>query len=200
MRGVDSLADPRELGRHLAGVSPGLRIVARGVLGQEARIDFVGVDPSGAVVLALVGEAGEDLVLVARGLAQRAWVQERLRDWNQLAPDLGMRPDAGVRVLLLCPAFGPESRAAARALGDDAPLLVHYRREPSDAPVNPLLEPLEAPAVPVPDARAPGPLFRTGLTDALLDLDEDEKPARPPTAADRRLPAGHRGRHFSSPR
>jgi hypothetical protein len=172
----------RDLRARLGDAAPGLRVVAEGVLGESASIDFVAVEPDGRVALVLVGEAGEDLELVARGLAQRGWLEPRLRDWLQLAPDLGLRPEAGVRLVLLCPDFGPESRAAARALGDAAPLLASYRCVRNGGSVEPLVEPVEPAPAPPPEsparplAPAAGPVaFRSGLSDAELDLGPDER-------------------------
>jgi hypothetical protein len=174
----------RSLRPRLDDAAPGLRVLAQDVLGCEAPIDFVGVGPTGGVALVLVGAAGEDLELVACGLAQRAWLAPRLRDWLQLAPDLGLRPEAGVAIVLLCPDFGPASRAAADALGEAAPRLVRYCCVRNGSGVEVLVErrlegtqaPLRhgagaRPAPPPPRAPEPGPLrsrFRTGLTDADL--------------------------------
>jgi hypothetical protein len=173
----------RSLRPRLDDAAPGLRVLAQDVLGCEAPIDFVGVDPAGRVALVLVGAAGEDLELVARGLAQRAWLAPRLRDWLQLAPDLGLRPETGVAIVLLCPDFAPASRAAADALGEAAPRLVRHRcvrngagvevlieRRPEGAP-EPLRPGTGARPAPPPRAPDPGPLrsrFRTGLSDADL--------------------------------
>jgi hypothetical protein len=108
---------------------------------------------------------------VTRGLAQKAWVEPRLRDWLQLAPHLGVRPEMGVRLLLLCPGFRAESRAAASALAPDAPELILYRCLRNGASVDALLEPLDnAPAAPAPAAP-----FRTGLTDADLGISPEER-------------------------
>jgi hypothetical protein len=151
--------------------------LAEDVLGAEAPIDFVAIDPSGRVVLLLVGDEGDDLELVARGLAQRAWVEPRLRDWLQLAPSLGIRPEAGVRVVLLSPSFRAETLAAARALGPEAPVLAHYRCVRNSAGVEALVELL----TPHPDAPAAGSTppqpsgFRTGLTDRDLGLTPEEQ-------------------------
>jgi hypothetical protein len=160
--------------------SPGMRIVAQGLLGEEGPIDFIGIEADGRVVLVLVGDAGEDLTLVARGLAQRAWVAPRIRDWLQIAPDLGARPEAGIRLVLYCPSFGTQSRSAARALGPDAPELIVYRCVRNGSGVQTLVEGLEAAAPrpqpaapPTPPPRTPAPsanppVFRTALTDADL--------------------------------
>jgi len=167
----------RQLRPRIDELAPGLRIVAENLLGADARIDFVGVETSGRVVLVIVGTDEEDLALVGRALAQRAWVEARLRDWLQLAPNLGVRPESGVRVWLLAPRFGAESLAAARAAGGVA--LGSYRcvrnggLEP-DALVEALAEgsELEMPAFAPP--RAPAP-FRTGLSDAELGLTVAER-------------------------
>jgi len=104
-----------------------LRILARDVLGAGSTIDLVAADASGQVVLVMVAEADEDLASFTRAIAQRAWVAPRVRDWMQLAPDLGVRPDAPVTVSLLAPSFRPETRVAAGAFGDDAVTLSTYR-------------------------------------------------------------------------
>jgi hypothetical protein len=166
----------RGLRSRLGEVAPGLRVVAEGVLGADAPIDFVGVEPDGRALLVMVGEPGEDLELVARGLAQRSWVQARLADWLQLAPDLGLRPGSGVALLLVCPEFGPASRAAAGALGPDAPALAVYRCVRNGAGVEVLVEPLVAEgARPPARAGAPLPAFRTGLSDADLGITAAER-------------------------
>jgi hypothetical protein len=167
----------RQLRLRLDEVAPGVRVVAEGVLGADATIDFIGVEPDGRVTLVLVGEAGGDLELVALGLAQRAWVEARLRDWRQLAPELGLRPEAGVRLVLLSPGFRPESRAAARALGPAAPELGVYRCVRNVAGVETLLEPLGEPTSAPAGSVEPTPAapFRTGLTDADLGLTAEER-------------------------
>lgn len=167
----------RQLRPRLDELTPGLRIVAESLLGAEARIDFVGVEASGRVVLVIVGTDEEDLALVARALAQRAWVEARLRDWLQLAPSLGARAEAGVKVWLLAPRFRGESLAAARAAGGIA--LASYRcvrsaSGASDALLEAFADAAEA------DARAPGlprapAQFRTGLNDAELGLTAAER-------------------------
>lgn len=188
--------------------APGLRVVAQEVLGCDAPIDFVGIDADGRAALVLVGESGQDLELVARGLAQRAWLAARLRDWLQLAPDLGLRPELGLGVVLLCPDFGPESRAAAAALGGEAPRLVRYRCVRNGAGVQVLVErpggeggreagtgrgPSPA-ATETVAAREPEPpalrsRFRTGLTDA--DLGPTTAPPHdPPPDRGPAFPAG----------
>lgn len=166
----------REIRARLPSAAPGVRIVAEQMLAEESRIDFVGVDADGAVHLVLIGEKGSDLALVALGLAQRAWVEARLPDWLQLAPELGLRPAAGVRLLLLCPAFGPESRSAARALGKAAPSLVRYRFIRNGGGQETLLEPLDGrPADPSGSPEPASSVFRTGLTDATLELSAEEQ-------------------------
>jgi len=167
----------RSLRSRLGEISPGLRVVAEGVLGADAPIDFVGVEPDGRALLVMVGDPGEDLELVARGLAQRSWVQARLGDWLQLAPELGLRQGSGVALLLLCPDFGPASRAAAGALGPDAPALAVYRCVLNGAGIEVLVEPLGAAGAPRAPTRAAGalPAFRTGLSDADLGLTAAER-------------------------
>jgi len=121
---------------------------------------------------------------VGRGLAQRAWVEARLDDWIQLAPNLGLRPGAQVRVLLLCPAYAPETHAAIRALGRDVMAPVIYRCVENGAGFEVLLEHViadepAAAGTPLPAANpaaaVAAPRFRTGLTDADLGLTAEEE-------------------------
>lgn len=174
----------RQMRPRLPDLVPGLRIAAQRVLGAETSIDFVGVDAAGDAVAVLVGAPGEDLELVARGLAQRAWLAPRLADWIQLAPQLGLRPDSRTRVLLLCPEFGPEALAAASEVGPDGLWLARYRCVRSPVGPGVLLEPV-SPGVPPAPAASEDPAdvgsppaapvrFRSGLSDADLDLSPEE--------------------------
>ena len=115
---------------------------------------------------------------MTRGLAQRAWLEPRIRDWLQLAPRIGLRPEAGVRALLICPAFRAEALAAARSLGSEVLSLASYRCVRDGSGVTVLLEPVEVAAVsveaPGPPLAAPEP-FRTGLSDLDLGLTPEER-------------------------
>ena len=162
----------------LSEVVPALRLIAEDTLGADSRIDFVGVEPAGRVVLILVGEEGDDLELIGRAVAQRAWVEPRIRDWIQLAPNLGMRPGAGVRAILLCPSFRHETETAAAALGDQAVSLVRYRCLRNAGNLEILTEPITREAArgstpPRPD-RSSLPAFRTGLSHEDLGLTAEE--------------------------
>jgi hypothetical protein len=162
----------------LIEVVPSLQLIAEGVLGADSNIDFVGVEPTGRVVLILVGEDGEDLELIGRAVAQRAWVEPRIRDWVQLAPNLGMRPGAGARAVLVCPSFCREAEAAAAALGSEVVSLVRYHSLQNRGNLEILIEPItreasneSAPQRPKnPDA----PPFRTGLSHEDLGLTAEE--------------------------
>lgn len=169
----------------LAGTEPALRIVAQGLLGAQTPIDFVGIETDGRLVLILVADDDQDLELLARGLAQRAWVEPRVADWLQLAPELGVQPRAGIRVLLLAPRFRPETEAAAQALGPDAPELCGYRCLRNGTGVSVLIEPArvappnaprssEVQPTPEPSRRQAG-AFRTGLSEADLGLTPAER-------------------------
>jgi len=160
-------------------VVPGFAPIAEDVLGADTPIDLVGADPDGRAVLVLVGGEGSDHELIGRGLAQHAWFTAHVADWLKLAPRLPLRPEAGVTVVLLCPAFRPESIAAARALPVPALALATLRFVHDGAQIQPLIEPLggAAPAA----ARAanasllpPVAAFRTGLTEADLELSGEE--------------------------
>ena len=174
----DDLAE--KLRDRLSHAVPGSRIVAEGLLGAASRVDFVSVEPGGRIALVLVGDHDEDLELVGRGLAQRAWVAARLADWIQLAPHLELRHDAPVRVVLLCPEYSPETRAAIDALGPEVMVGVVYRCVQNGTGSEVLLEhlALPAPSAAPPREEATGPTgggtFRTGLGDADLGLTPEE--------------------------
>jgi hypothetical protein len=173
MRSADStLAEPPRrpqlvegLRTRLCEVIPALRLIAEGVLGADSSIDFV-------------GEEEDDLELIARAVAQRAWVEPRIRDWIQLAPNLGVRPGAGVRAVLFCPSFHRETAATAAALGDQAVSLVRYRCLLDGGKLEILIEPVAREAAlestpPRPD-RSGLPAFRTGLNHEDLGLTAEE--------------------------
>jgi len=174
-----------QLRGRLGHAVPGLRVLAEKLLGADSIIDFVALEPTGRVVLILVGDRNEDLELVTRGLAQRAWVSARLGDWTQLAPNLGLEPEAGVRVVLVCPAFGTEASAALRALGSGVMTAVTYRCVQDGVGFEVLLEHPFAmdpePAGERVSSTRPAPTsssptsFRTGLSDADLGLTPEEQ-------------------------
>ena len=160
---------------------------------RELRVQLLATHPaveaSGRLVLVVLGDGDRDLELLARGLAQRAWVEPRVGDWLQLAPELGVRPDTGVRLVLIAPRFGGETETAAAALGPDAPELWTYRCVRNGTGVAVLIEaphPAQtaATASARPDAAPePAPLppeepagrFRTGLSEADLGLTPAER-------------------------
>ena len=162
----------------LSEVVPALQLIAEGVLGANSSIDFVGVEPTGRVVLILVGEKDDDLELIALAIAQRAWVEPRIRDWIQLAPNLGLRPGAGVRVVLLCPSFRHETEAAAAALGDQTVSLVRYRYLLNGGNLEIFIEPIDRKvaleSTPSKADRSGLPAFRTGLNHEDLGLTAEE--------------------------
>jgi hypothetical protein len=174
----------RELRARVGELVPGGRVLAEALLGLASRIDLVLAEPSGRAALLLLGGDSDGLALLGRAVAQRAWVEARLPDWLQLAPGLGLRPEAGVRALLLCPSFCPETRAAARALGGDAVALISWRWIRDGARTALLLQPEEGLERASSPQRAPeasprplpphAPVFRTGLSDADLGLSREE--------------------------
>ena len=163
----------RALRDALGRLIPGWRPLAENVLGADARIDWVGRDGEGRCAIALVGRAGEDLELVASGLAQRAWVAERVADWAQLAPEAGFRSAAGVAVVLLAPQFRPAAIAAARAASGPPLRLATLRFIENGAGVSPLLELVGADPTDPTSAATSG--FRSGLSAAELDLTPEER-------------------------
>jgi len=171
----------RQLSARLGELIPGGRVLAERILGAESPIDLVVLEPTGRVALVMVGADGEDLELVGRGLAQRAWVQARLGDWLQLAPHLGVRPEAGVKVWVICPGIRPEAVAAAAQLGPDAFGMAVYRCVHNGSSVETLVEaisggppPRATPPPPTTAHAIEAPAFRTSLTDADLGLTTEE--------------------------
>jgi hypothetical protein len=157
-------------------VIPEFRPVAEDLLADVSRMDVFGVGGDGSPVLALLGDAGDDLTLVARALAQREWLAPRVDDWLKLAPDLGLRPGASVQAIVLCPEFGPEARAAVRGLEPGTVRLVAWRylRNGSDAGL--LLENITTgPARTRSAPPHPAAGFRTGLAESDLGLSDEER-------------------------
>jgi len=160
----------------LGQLGRGLHALAEDVLGADDRIDFVACDAEGRVAVLLVAEPGRELERLAEALAQRAWVGARLADWRQLAPELPLRSEAGVRAVVLVAEAGPRLQAVAAALGPEAPEVWLYRCVRNGAGLDVLLEPrgrdVEAPP---PSRNAPATAaFRSGLTDAQLGLSPEE--------------------------
>jgi len=160
----------------LGQLGRGLRALAEDVLGADERIDFVACDAEGRVAVLLVAEPGRELERLAEALAQRAWVAARLADWRQLAPELPLRPEAGVRALVLVAEAGPRLRTVAGALGAEAPELWLYRCVRNGTGLDILLEPRgRAPEPPSPSRNLPlTAAFRSALTDAQLGLSPEE--------------------------
>lgn len=197
---VSSRAEARSALRGaVEGLGRPLRVLAEDISGLDRALDLVCADPAGRVVLVLLGAEGEDLELVAEGLAQRAWLEPRLDDWRKLAPGLDVRPELGVGILLVAPDFGARARQAARAAPGIGLARVRFVATAGGDPAREtpvaLLERLESPHAPAAEARPgaappPGtdrtvpdratsaaphrrPAFRTGLSEA------DLRPARP---------------------
>jgi hypothetical protein len=161
----------RALRSALARLGRPLRVLAEDVSGLDGCIDLVAADPAGRVVLVLVADEGGDLELLAHGLAQRAWLAPRLRDWLQLAPDLGIRPGERIELFLVAPEIGARTRAAARAVDAERIALARCRwvGDPAGGPARPLLDPVPLPGE-APAGVARSSAFRTGLSDELLGL------------------------------
>ena len=165
----------------------GFRRLAEGLLAEESRIDLVGVDEDGAAVIVSVGEANDALMRVGRLLAQRRWLEPRLADWLKLAPSLGVRPELPIRAVLVCSGFGAEVRAATAAVGAEWLQLVRYRGLRNGAGPDLLLEADDADGPALASSDPPPPAgegealetrpasFRTGLSDADLDLTSAER-------------------------
>jgi hypothetical protein len=154
----------RRLRSLLPKLADPLEIVAEQILGLESRIDFVTKNRRGQVVLVFLAERGSDLRLLADSLAQRSWMEPRVADWLKLAPQLGLRPELGVRVLLLAPQLDPRTIAAARSVEGLEIDLGICRPVSNGGGIEILIDfPEEAPRAPTPVATSPASGFRTGL-------------------------------------
>ena len=165
--------------RQLETIEPGLRVVAEDLLADVSTIDLVAVDVHGRAVLVLIADDGEDLETFTRALAARAWVSPRVRDWAQLAPELELRPDAGVRAILVSPGFDPDTTAAALSLGSEGLELALYKLAGGDLGASSQMQLMTSRNEnPVSD-RAPRPpsepsVFRSGLSEEELGLSPEE--------------------------
>ncbi len=139
-----------------------LEIVAEQILGLESRIDFVAKDQRGQVVLVFLADRRSDLTLFANALAQCSWMEPRVADWLKIAPQLGLRPELGVRALLLSPRLDPRTVAAAKSVEHPIVELGTCRPVSDGAGVEIQIDLQEA----IPPTPAGGPTasrFRTGL-------------------------------------
>ena len=117
------------------------------------------------MVLVFLADRGSDLGLLADSLAQRSWMEPRVADWVKLAPHLGLRPQLGVRILLLASHLDPRTVAAAKSLEGHVIDLGICRPVANGAGFEILIDLLEAPPptlVP-PVAEPITSRFRTGL-------------------------------------
>lgn len=164
----------RALRAALSRLGRPLRVLAEDVSGLAGSIDLVAADPDGRVVVVLLvdgDQPGADLALVARGLAERAWLAPRLADWVKLAPDLGIRPTEAPRLLLVAREPSAAARLAAREADADDLVLARLRFASAGGAPAALLEVLDPPeSAPAPVTRLRA-AFRTGLSDELLGLD-----------------------------
>ena len=126
----------RQIRAHLGKLDPPLQVLAEDLLAEGGRIDFVCEAADGGIVLILVagesdGESESGEALLTQGLAHIAWVRPRLADWIQLAPGLGIQPDAPVRLQLFAPSFSSQMLGAAllltEELGPETLQLAEYR-------------------------------------------------------------------------
>lgn len=168
----------RAIREELQAIDPSLRVLAENVLGEVSRIDLLAIDGARRPVLILIAGENEDLACVSRGLALRAWVRARVGDWIQLAPDLEFCAEAGVRTIVVCRAFDPETRSAAENLGPAIVELATWHQLRNGSAARLVLQ-----GIPLgrttgeslaQDRTVPAP-FRSGLTDEDLDLSPSER-------------------------
>lgn len=174
-RDPDIAALRRALRSRLGLLGTPLQILAEDVLGEDdARIDWLAMEPGGRVTIALMDGEGSGEALLVRGLAQRAWVHARIGDWLQLAPGLQARPDLRPRLLLLAPEFSRVVRLAAREADHEGVHLARFRWMPVGGGFDVEIERLELPAAPVVEAGPASPplasVFRSGLAERDFDV------------------------------
>jgi hypothetical protein len=189
----------RAIRRELEEMQPPLRTLAENVLADGSRIDLVARDALGDLVVVMIGGVGEDLELFTRILAHRVWVEQRIPDWLQLAPELEL--SSNVSALLLCPEFQRETLAAAGSCLPPVQLSIYRDLQATHGVL--LLEPVVLPAAeqvtvaprvaptpqrarasvePAPRGQPPGPElephpseFRSGLSEADLQITPEER-------------------------
>ena len=193
----DTVDLQRALRSRLAAIGGPLQVLAEGLRGEEdGRIDWVAVEPNGRLWVVLIDRAGGDERLLARGLAQRAWVRDRLPDWKQLARDFPAKGDSPPLLVLLAPEFPRLVRVAAREADRDGIRLGRYWWQPGPRGSAELrlerVPPLDANARSAAAPTAPKPLssaFQSGLTDR--DFESQSGPSRPraPVGSDNFRPA-----------
>lgn len=166
-------------------LDPAWRVIATDILGLDGRIDLIALDGRGRLVVILLGLTGEDdRSLLTRLLAQRSWVTARIGDWAQLAPELELDPGARVRGVLMAPDFTEETQAAAGTLEPHLVELIRYTTLQTGSRQQVLLGRLDPGAFETfprenreqttSRPKPPAPVFRSGLSDQDLGLDESE--------------------------
>jgi hypothetical protein len=177
----------RALRHALRRRSPELRVVAEGFLATASPIDLLAIGPEGELVsirIAPGGSAAEGALLLTRSLADLSWLHPRAADLAALSPALGLAVGAEPRALLVAPGFDAELMAAAEAMPPQRLELVVWRGLRHQGQLELILEPVSPrsdrmTAAPAPDGEGalPDPPrtsgFRTGLTDADLQLEPD---------------------------
>ena len=163
----------RTLRSEFEQLEPGLRVLAEDFLGLEANLDLLAADAEGRLVLALVTEPGRELEGIASAMAQAEFCAPRVRDWQKLAPDLPLRPEAGVRTFVLAREFSAPAVLAAGALGEARIALVRFYS--GEEPGTLHLQLVTQPARRVDQPRRARSGFRFGLTDADLGLTAEER-------------------------
>ena len=116
---------------------------------------------------------GRELEGIASAMAQAEFCAPRVRDWQKLAPDLPLRPEAGVRTFVLAREFSAPAVLAAGALGEPRIALVRFYS--GEEPGTLHLQLVTQPARRVDQPRRARSGFRFGLTDADLGLTAEER-------------------------
>lgn len=172
----------RELRSRLGQLGVSLQLLAEDVFGEEDEpIDWLATLPDGRALVGLLALGPGDGALLARGLAQRAWVQARIPDWQQLAPGLVVRPEARPLLLLLATDFPRLIRIAAREADREGIRLARYAWRPGRRGPELALEPAEAPAPPTRACEAAAAprlvsVFRSGLSEHDFEADGSRRP------------------------
>ena len=131
----------RAIRHELRRLDRGLQIVAEEFLTVASPLDLLAVGSEGEIVSLRIGERDEDAALLTRSLSDLVWLRARCGDLSKLASGRGLDPSAEPRAVLLCPAFGEETRAAIALLPPRSIELIEYRCYRQRGQLGVLLEP-----------------------------------------------------------
>lgn len=102
----------RAVRHRLRRFDPTIHVIAEDFHAETSTIDLLAVGGEGEMVSIRIGRGEDDAALLTRALGDLTWLRPRLADFLKLAPGLGLEPSAEPRIVLVCPNFASETRAA----------------------------------------------------------------------------------------